>query len=395
MQKALKEEAKSLEKILSKNPNSILFAHLSDVYLQMGRFDEAMELCKRGVRIHPGYITGYFVLGKCYKMKKLFDQAERQFKRVIQLDPEYLSAYREYGELMANSGWIAKCERSFNHILRIDPLNSRAKVRLTELKRQNQLEQGEKTPFGGDFSIRESKDTMFPENLVHEIGKDQDTDERPELDELDDRYINGMEEDFLGEDVEDKDENMELLEDIFGDDSIDDLEKGTGELSPEDEGAAQDQPEELIKDKSIFEEALADTQETQLEDEEESQSGVDEKEEVNDTEVNDVFNINPATEKDVIDTIPPEEFQEPPEQTEQEPIQAQDEEKKQKKEDNSKEKEKIVTPTLGEIYAAQNQYSKAIGVYELLLKKDPDNKVFKQKIELLRKKLEDDDQENS
>lgn len=54
-----------------------------------------------------------------------------------------------------------------------------------------------------------------------------------------------------------------------------------------------------------------------------------------------------------------------------------------------REKEKIITPTLGEIYAAQHQYSKAIGVYEILRRIDPENVLYHQKIEYLQKKLEE------
>lgn len=54
--------------------------------------------------------------------------------------------------------------------------------------------------------------------------------------------------------------------------------------------------------------------------------------------------------------------------------------------------EKIVTPTLGEIYAAQGQYSKAIDVFETLLKKYPDNDLYIGKIEQLKKKLADEAQ---
>jgi len=53
---------------------------------------------------------------------------------------------------------------------------------------------------------------------------------------------------------------------------------------------------------------------------------------------------------------------------------------------SEKPKEKFVTPTLGEIYAAQGQYAKAISVFELLLKKNPENEWYKTKLEYLRKK---------
>ncbi len=53
------------------------------------------------------------------------------------------------------------------------------------------------------------------------------------------------------------------------------------------------------------------------------------------------------------------------------------------------DREKIVTPTLGEIYAAQGQFAKAINVFEMLLKKDPTNEAYLEKIEYLKQRLED------
>jgi tetratricopeptide (TPR) repeat protein len=50
---------------------------------------------------------------------------------------------------------------------------------------------------------------------------------------------------------------------------------------------------------------------------------------------------------------------------------------------------KIVTPTLGEIYAAQGQFEKAIKVYETLLEKNPGDKKYLDKIEDMKKKLRD------
>ncbi len=52
-------------------------------------------------------------------------------------------------------------------------------------------------------------------------------------------------------------------------------------------------------------------------------------------------------------------------------------------------RDRIVTPTLGEIYAAQGQYAKAIGVFELLSKKDPANRHFREKIDYLKKRLQE------
>ena len=51
------------------------------------------------------------------------------------------------------------------------------------------------------------------------------------------------------------------------------------------------------------------------------------------------------------------------------------------------DKERIVTPTLGEIYAAQGQYAKAISVFEVLAKKDPANKMYQEKVTFLKQRL--------
>ncbi len=59
--------------------------------------------------------------------------------------------------------------------------------------------------------------------------------------------------------------------------------------------------------------------------------------------------------------------------------------------DLSRPKEKFVTPTLGEIYAAQGQYVKAINVFELLLKKHPDNEWYKTKLDYLKKRLTEEE----
>jgi len=55
-----------------------------------------------------------------------------------------------------------------------------------------------------------------------------------------------------------------------------------------------------------------------------------------------------------------------------------------------KPKERFVTPTLGEIYAAQGQYAKAINVFELLVEKHPDNEWYQSKLEYLKKRLEEE-----
>jgi tetratricopeptide (TPR) repeat protein len=82
--------------------------------------------------------------------------------------------------------------------------------------------------------------------------------------------------------------------------------------------------------------------------------------------------------------------------TEEEPplqskLEAEDDDMMQGTQVDLKPKEKFVTPTLGEIYAAQGQYAKAINVFELLLKKHPDNDWYRTKLDYLRKRLSEEE----
>lgn len=54
--------------------------------------------------------------------------------------------------------------------------------------------------------------------------------------------------------------------------------------------------------------------------------------------------------------------------------------------------ESFVTPTLGEIYAAQGQYAKAIEVFKTLIKKNPKNEWYQSKIDFLQKKLDESEE---
>jgi len=164
MRKPLKEQVKFLTGKLEENEDSILFARLADAYLQMDRVDEAIEVCEKGIRKHPYYVTGHYVLGKCYLKKKLFDQAEKELKRVLLFDEKYIAAHRDYGELMAQIGWSNTCEMSYQEIIRIDPFNEKAQQRLLELKNQPTPSDKEEPDEKSEIDLEEVKRPYSPKS---------------------------------------------------------------------------------------------------------------------------------------------------------------------------------------------------------------------------------------
>ena len=467
MQKTLKEEIKFLQGKMDKNEDSILFARLADAYLQMDRVDEAMELCENGIKKHPYYVTGHYILGKCYLKKRLFDQAEKELKRVLLFDPKYIAAHRDYGELMAQIGWNNTCEMSYKEIIRIDPFNEKAKERLEEIREHSTLSREESpeeeaameleaveedilaevSPPLEEISehipeeISEEVPEEIPEDVSAEAPQEEIQEFEPVSSTADSSTPPVVKELFKEtEDIfEDDNVNLDLLEDIFRDEEMPDLSisEDFSTSVAEDSTSTSDQVSEAVDQKHLFgEEFSTEEYETKefngLEDDEifalmagdeeynkptmkspldikepdfrrerklKEELPVDEIPEENQKEPEAQF--EPSIERTLEDIQretkpkfePPmdKKYQRP--QKEEESIQASEQSEILHPGDSQRKKEKIVTSTLGEIYAAQHQYAKAIGVYEILRRKDPDNELYKQKIEYLQKKLEESQSE--
>ncbi len=442
MQKSLKDEIKNLEGKLEKNSNSILFARLADTYLQMDRVDDAIELCEKGLKKHPYYVTGHYVLGKCYLRKKLFDQAEKELKRVLLFDPKYIAAHRDYGELMAQIGWNNTCEMSYEEILRIDPLNEKAKARLEELREQLVLTKEEKPSEEESEMELEEVEEQILTKVSPPLEEELEEPPKEEFEEPESTTPPIVKELFKETEnvLEDDKANLDLLEDIFRDDVPPDLslneefdtnfENETISLEEESditdqkyyfgseyETEEKDKPEkrefEGLDDDDIFALMAGDNEIIKPE----STTPIDKPR----TEIpkKEKPRSEPRVEKSPAQIHKEDEPKFEPPQAKTFPEYQQEEEQKfvspvtkppsevhkeqhiqvagaqdmMDDETSQRKKEKIVTPTLGEIYAAQHQYAKAIGVYEILRRKDPDNELYKQKIEYLQKKLEESQSE--
>jgi len=381
MQKSIKEDIKFLEGKLEKNPESILFARLADAYLQADRIEDAIELCENGIKKHPFYVTGHYVLAKIYLKKKLFDQAEKELKRVLLFDPKFIAAHRNYGDLMSHIGWNNTCEMSYEEILHIDAFNEQARQRLKELKEHSPAPREPRKETQPEVEY----DTI-EENILAGVGNSTE-EEEPLLEKIEPEkkhtppdsrnyYPHESTNDF-----EDEQTNLDMLEDIFRDDIGSDI------IIDEDVAPGMKPKQHQKPDPSfdITEPKFLSTDVTQKAKYEEFET-----EDFDGLEDDEIFSII-SDEQEQAKQEPEPDAPEPERkfQKKSEPPKPPAPVEKSDSGDSDKRKEKIVTPTLGEIYAAQQQYAKAIGVYEILRKKDPNNELYRQKIDYLQKKLDE------
>ncbi len=82
----LEERIEKCEKILSANPDSLIFAALSDAYRKKGNLAKAFHICSRGLKIHPAYGPGHMVMVKINLERGMYCEAERELMLSIQAD---------------------------------------------------------------------------------------------------------------------------------------------------------------------------------------------------------------------------------------------------------------------------------------------------------------------
>lgn len=90
--------------ILSKDPNSIVFAPLAEAYRKAGMLDEAIATAKDGLQLHPNYLSGLVALGRAYYDKGMLREAEAELEQVVKIAPDNIIAANILAEIRQSSG---------------------------------------------------------------------------------------------------------------------------------------------------------------------------------------------------------------------------------------------------------------------------------------------------
>ncbi len=384
-------DAEFLEEFFEKNPESVIFARLADTYLKMDKLDIATELCEDGIKKHPYYTTGHFILGKCYLAKKKYELAEKEFKRVLLFDPKFLAAHKYYGDLMKEIGWENTCETSYKKILQIDPLDEVARslsgeyiLEGTETETEEHESGTEDQVDSFESQLAETKvgvDPMEPMPISPEE-EDMLFQKEDEVQEDTEHKISEIEEQVTQIDDEKAEEFSYILDDIFKDEVVEE-DKEESPMSLDDESSEEEAIVEFEDDPESYLAQLRIEEEETPKPEIETDLDLDEGK---------GSRFTPDSQSDIGDSFQQFDSFDSKEQSFQEPGFKEPEpaEKAPAPRPNRRRKargDKIVTPTLGEIYATQGQYTKAIDVFETLLKKHPENDFYLKKIDHLKQKL--------
>lgn len=131
---AYTSEIEKLEARYRENPKGRNFAPLADAYRKAGLVDNAIELCQAGLQLHPDYVSGHIVLGRCLVDKKDDTGAEAVFRKVLDLDPENILALRVLAEISERNGRFGAAAEWLNRLLLADPMNGEAADGLSRVR---------------------------------------------------------------------------------------------------------------------------------------------------------------------------------------------------------------------------------------------------------------------
>jgi tetratricopeptide (TPR) repeat protein len=96
-----------LRRRVQRDPASIAFAQLAEEYRRDGQCAEAVETCRAGLALHPGYLSARVTLGRALiELNELAD-ARVELELVLKTAPENLAAIRGMADILHKQGDLA------------------------------------------------------------------------------------------------------------------------------------------------------------------------------------------------------------------------------------------------------------------------------------------------
>jgi tetratricopeptide (TPR) repeat protein len=121
-----------LEYEFATQPNSEAFIPLARAYLQVGRFVEAMVVCKKGIRSHANLVEGRQVMAQIYAAQGKNQKAMEELEQLFSIQPDHIDAFRLMGALYLKVGQEKKGLEFFKRILDQNPADEEAREELVK-----------------------------------------------------------------------------------------------------------------------------------------------------------------------------------------------------------------------------------------------------------------------
>ncbi len=110
-----------LRRRVQKDPASIAFAQLAEECRRAGLLQESIDVCQRGLALHPGYLSARVTLGRAFLQLGQLDDAQRELEQVRRSAPENLAAIRGLAEIHHTRGAVDDAHTYYSIALDLAP----------------------------------------------------------------------------------------------------------------------------------------------------------------------------------------------------------------------------------------------------------------------------------
>lgn len=146
----------------------------------MAQYQEAVEVCRAGLAVHPTYLSARVTLGRALLELGELEPAQHELQLVLASAPDNLAAIRGIGEILHRKGALTDALAHYHRALglaRNDPDLEQTVADLTrELARNPKVAQG---PSPAPTPQQESSELLTLDQLAHELQQAANTTSAP------------------------------------------------------------------------------------------------------------------------------------------------------------------------------------------------------------------------
>jgi tetratricopeptide (TPR) repeat protein len=125
-----------LRRRVQKDPASIAFAQLAEEYRRAGEHHQAVEVCRAGLAIHPGYLSARVTLARALIELNQLEDAQAEIEHVLASAPENLAAIRGLAEIHHRRGERAEALEQYRAALALAPNDPDLEETVNDLARE-------------------------------------------------------------------------------------------------------------------------------------------------------------------------------------------------------------------------------------------------------------------
>ncbi len=122
------------EERLQRDPASLAFAQLADLYRKAGRTPEAITLCRNGLARYPHYTTARLILSKALMADGELDEALAELSTILEVSPRDLQCHQLAAEIHRHRGRIDAAVEHLEAAVRLDPGDRESRALLGVLR---------------------------------------------------------------------------------------------------------------------------------------------------------------------------------------------------------------------------------------------------------------------